>query len=52
MAFLEILSENRFLKMPCVLWVRPGRGIQKACRVSYSDIVDQVRRALNRWDAR
>jgi ribonuclease P protein component len=52
MAFLELLREMSGEALPCIVWVRPGKGIPRACRLPYTNILDQVRRALNRWDAR
>jgi len=52
MAFLEILRENIHLGLPCVVWVRPMRGISQGCRIPYPEMFEQLQKALKRWNAR
>jgi hypothetical protein len=51
MAFLEILRENMPPALPCIVWVRPTRGNPVGCGVPYSEMLDQLRKTLDRWNA-
>ena len=51
MAFLAVLREIDCPSMPCIVWVRPGRGSQTGCNIPYSVIEGQLRLALRHWDS-
>lgn len=54
MAFLKILQEQSLVlidKLPYVIWVRPVRSVTNVGIISFKNIEDNIRLALNRWEA-
>ena len=54
MAFLKILQEQSLVlvdKLPYVIWVRPIRFVTNVEIISFKEIEDSIRLALNRWEA-
>ncbi len=53
MAFLNLLkADPRLAGFAGVVWVRPARGSQRKCLISYQEIEGQLRLAFRRWESR